>query len=117
MANPTLPSNTEHVCASPRQQLNTVLLRHICLLLTDVSRLSVFFRRQPKLLVDLLQDTVDQKSALRPVLLNALMDVEAIEQAMVTQYVLLKHGGRVSDSRWTQKFSPVIQETVRFACL
>lgn len=80
--------------------------------MSDVDCWTIFFRREPKLLIDILKRTVHRFQDLRSAILNTTMDITEVEKAWQKQCMLLKYGGRIPDMRWKMKFSPILQETV-----
>jgi len=77
-----------------------------------IRHLSSYFRRNAKLLVDIIGDTIAQDPTMRKVIFSSLVDVHAIERGLLLQNVQLKYGGRIPNKRWKLKFSPVLQATV-----
>ena len=76
------------------------------------THLAAYFRRQPQMLIHIIQTVVQNDPSMRRVLTHSLYDVHRIENSMRQQNVQLKYGGRVSCHRWKQIFSQILQETV-----
>lgn len=80
------------------------LVQHLCL----------FFRRFPKLLMDVISETISKDAEMRKVFFSNLVDVDALKRGVLLQNVQLKYGGKIPNSRWQLKFSPILQGTVSF---
>lgn len=77
-----------------------------------VQQMCAYYRRQPKLLPDILAETIKLQPDLHRILARGLFDLKRVEQAFDNQNVQLKYGGRVPCARWQKQFSPILQETV-----
>tara|TARA_B100002049_G_C16014878_1_gene347527 strand:+ start:414 stop:896 length:483 start_codon:yes stop_codon:yes gene_type:complete len=76
------------------------------------NNLAAYFRREPKLLHSIIQDIVQAEPRMRRVLFSAIADVHKVEEMTLRQNIALKFGGNVSDKKWKEHFSPLLQATV-----
>ena len=79
-----------------------------------VKYLCLFFRRFPKMLMDVMTETIRQDPQMRKVFFSRLVDVHQLERGMLMQNVQLKFGGKIPDKRWKLKFSPILQASVQY---
>ncbi len=81
-----------------------------------VSNLSAWFKREPHLLQSSLRYSIANDMRMRNVLFSLLVDVPQLEEIYKKQAMSLKFGGSISDKRWRQYFSPILQRAVEIMC-
>lgn len=81
-----------------------------------VNNLSAWFKREPHLLQSSLRYSIASDLRMRNVLFSLLVDVPQLEEIYKEQALSLKFGGNISDKRWGQHFSPILQRAVEIMC-
>ena len=77
-----------------------------------VKALCAFFRLYPRLLIRIIKTMISMDSSMKRIILNCCAEVDEIHQSLRRQYLFMKKGGMISNSRWDQVFSPAMQITV-----
>ena len=64
------------------------------------------FRREPKLLIDIIEHKIELSPLFRDTLLRALFSVEQFEDHSERFNLILKYGQKISKHRWEREVAP-----------